>query len=183
MTSELASLAARVERLEKQCSCLKSELVTQKLVITDRDGTTRASMTVLEGDVPTLVLNDRDGKASIVFRVSKEGAGFHLVAPETNAAFEVTVSERGPDISLFDASGKQRVTLNVGPVLDELGAPQLIMHNANGTAGVVLSVIGGRGNINLADSANLDTAIRLQLDDEGPIIVCVRDGKVLWTTP
>lgn len=183
MTSDLALLAARVERLEKQYSGLKSELVTRKLVIADQDGQTRASMTILEGDVPTLVLNDAGGKASVVLRVSEGGPGIHLIAPQTNATLEVTVNEGGPEISLFDASGKQRMALSVRPLLQELAAPQLIMHNANGTAGVVLSVIGGRGNINLADSANTDTAIRLQLDGQGPIIVCVRDGRVLWTTP
>jgi hypothetical protein len=183
MPSDLDSLAARVEHLEKQHSHLKSELVTQKVVIADQNGKTRANMSVLEGDVPTLVLNDTDGKACVVLRLSKGGPGFHLIAPQTDAALEVTVNEGGPDISLFDASGKQRMVLSVRPVLQELAAPQLIMHNANGTPGVALSVIGGRGNINLADSANTDTAIRIQLDDQGPIIVCVRDGKVLWTTP
>jgi hypothetical protein len=183
MTSDLASLTARVERLEKQISRLQSELVTQKLIVADQDGKTRASMTVLEGDVPTLVLNDADGKACVVLRVGKESPGFHLIAPQTDATLQVTVDEGGPDISLFDASGKQRMGLSVRPVLQELAAPELVMYNANGTSGVVLSVIGGRGNLNLADSANADTAIRLQLDDQGPIIVCVRDGKVRWTTP
>jgi hypothetical protein len=183
MTSDLTALAARVERLEKQYSWLKSELVTQKLVIADKDGKTRASMAVLEGGVPTLVVNDGDGKASVVLRVSKAGPGFHLIAPQTNAALEVTTNDGGADISFFDASGKQRATLSVGPVLDELAAPQLVVRNVNGTAGVVLSVTGGRGNVNLADSANTDTAIRLQLDEEGPVIVCARDGKVVWKTP
>jgi hypothetical protein len=153
MTSDLASLAARVERLEKQYSLLKSELVTQKLVIADQDGKTRASVTVLKGDVPTLVLNDVDGKASVVLRVSKEGPALHLIASQTNAGLEVTVGDGGSDISLFDASGKLRAALNVvppaHPALQELGMPVLAMYNPNGTSSVALSVVGGRGGLNL----------------------------------
>jgi hypothetical protein len=182
MPSELDSLVARVEKLEKQYQWLKSEMATQKLVIADDDGRTRALLHLAEG-VPTLVLHDAVGKASMILRVGAEGPVIHLRAPETNAGLDLTLNDGGPEITLFDANGRQRLTVAVGPLLDELAAPQLIMHNANGTAGVVLSVIAGGGNLNLADSADTDTAIRLQIDDKGPIIVCAKHGKVIWTTP
>jgi hypothetical protein len=181
MTSDFSALAARVERLEQQYRWLKSEVVTEKFVLADSDGKTKASLGLVEG-VPTLIFFDASGKACVVLRVSAEGPALHLLASETDAGLELTAGEGGPDISLFDASGKLRAALKVTPALQELGAPILAMYNPN-AASVALTVVGGRGGLNLADSANLDTAIRLQLDDQGPIIVCVKDGKVLWTAP
>jgi len=181
-SSDLQSLAVRVERLEKQYRLLNSEVVTEKLALVDSDGQTRATLRMSEG-VPSLILYDENGNVRAILRVSAEGPALHLLASETRAGLELTVSEAGPDVSLFDASGKQRLSLNVFPFLDELGTPRLVMRNTNGTASIVLTAVVGRGSINLSDAANSDTAIRLQIDNEGPIVVCVRDGKVLWSAP
>jgi hypothetical protein len=186
MTSNLDDLTSRVERLEQRYRSLKSEVVTEKLVVADSEGKPKISLTLIEG-VPTLILFDANGKASVVLRVGAEGPALHLLASQTNAGLEVRAGDGGSDISLFDANGTQRATLNVvppaHPAIQELGIPTLVMSNPNGTASVALTVVGGRGGLNLADSANLDTAIRLQLDDKGPIIVCVKDGTVLATVP
>jgi hypothetical protein len=57
----LQSLVARVERLEKQYGWLKSEVVTEKFVLADSDGKTKASLGLASDGVPTLILFDANG--------------------------------------------------------------------------------------------------------------------------
>jgi hypothetical protein len=111
-TSEFESLVARVERLEKQYHWLKSETVTEKLVLVDTEGKTRATLR-MSGEAPSLILYDPDGNVCAILRVSAEGPALHLLDSKTKAALELRVGEAGPDVSLFDATGKLRLTLEV----------------------------------------------------------------------
>lgn len=187
MTSNLDALATRVTTLEEQYQRLKSEVVTKKLIVVDSDGKPKASLGLADNGLPTLILFGADGQMCAVLRVTADGTALDLLASQTDTRLQLAVVEEGSDISLFDASGTRRAALNVlpprHPALQELGIPKLVMNHPNGTSSVVLTVAGGRGGLNLADSANPDNAIRLQVDDSGPIIVCVRDNKVLFEAP
>jgi len=181
--SESESLAARVERLEKQYRWLNTEIATERLVLVDSDGTTRGTLRMTEG-VPSLILYDTGGNVRAILRVSDEGPALHLLNPKTGAAFELRVNESGPDLSLFDRNGKQRLALNVlGSPLDEAGSPSLLMREPDGTAAVVVTSPEGRGNINLSDASKHNTEIGLHVDRNGPILVCMNEGKMLWSAP
>ena len=88
--SDLQSLAARVERLEKQYHWLKSEVVTEKFVLVDADGKTRATLCTSEG-VPGLGLFDTNGNKRAFLRIGAEG----------------------PSFGLIDVDGKERLTLEL----------------------------------------------------------------------
>jgi hypothetical protein len=156
-TSDLHSLAARVERLEKQYDSLKSDIETEKLVLTDSDGGTRATLCMSDGG-PGLDLYDTNGKKRAFLRVSAEGPSLHL----------------------FDANGGKRLTLNV----DEVG-PNLALFNANGNPDVAVVTLDDGPSVNLSDPANADgnTCVRLQVDSNGPVLVSVKNGKMLWSAP
>ncbi len=70
--SDLESLAARVESLEKQNRSLKPEVVTEKPVLMDSDGETRATLCMSEGG-PGLNLYDANGKERLTLKVSEWG--------------------------------------------------------------------------------------------------------------
>jgi hypothetical protein len=59
------------------------------------------------------------------------------------------------------------------------------MRNANSTASVVVTTLDNGPSIALIDPANTDgnTSVRLQADNEGPSLLCVKDGKILWSAP
>lgn len=185
-TPDGESLVARVERLEKQYRWLNSEVVTEKIVLMDSDGKTRATLSVSEG-VPALSLYDTKGSIKAAMRLAPDGPSLLLLGSGSKASLELRVNETGSRQSLIDANGQERLTLEVsrGP-LDESdcgGWPCLLMHDTNGAATVVVASAGSSGSINLADAANSDTAIRLRIDGSGPRFVCLRDGKVLWSAP
>jgi hypothetical protein len=69
--SSLEGLANRVERLESQYHWLKSEVVTEKLVLVDADGKTRATLRMSEG-VPGLIVYDTNGNVCAILRVSAD---------------------------------------------------------------------------------------------------------------
>src|SRR5258708_386224 len=70
--SDFESLVARVERLETEYHWLNSEVVTERLVLVDAGGKTRATLRMSEG-VPGLILYDTEGKVCAILRVSAEG--------------------------------------------------------------------------------------------------------------
>jgi hypothetical protein len=181
-TSDLQSLLARVERLERQYHWLKSEVVTEKLVLVDGDGKTRATLRTTEG-VPSLILYDTDGNVRAILRVSEEGPSLNLLDSKTKAGLELTVGEAGPDASLFDANGKQRLTLEVARF--ESGVPRLSMSDPNGKASVVVSALEDSPAVCLFDAKNPDgnTSVQITIGCEGLSLVCVKEGKVLWTAP
>jgi hypothetical protein len=154
--SNLQTLADRVERLEEQYRSLKSEVVTEKFVLMDDDGKTRATLRMFEGG-PVLVLYDTNGKQ----RVS------------------VTARENVSAVALFDGNGKTRLTLDIVPVGS--GAPQLAMYNGNGTADVILMTVDDGPSIALTDPTDGNTGVRLKVGNEGPSLGCFKDGKVLWS--
>ena len=70
-TSDLQSLVACVEPLERQYHWLKSEIVTEKLVLVDADGKARATLCMSEGS-PGLDLYDTNGNKRAFLRVSRK---------------------------------------------------------------------------------------------------------------
>ena len=184
-TSDFQSLAARVERLENQYHWLKSEVVTERVVLVDADGRTRATLRMSEG-VPSLILYDTDGTVRAILRVSAEGPALHLLGSKTKAGLELTVGEAGPDVSLFDASGKRRLTLDVSRFLpDAPDAPGLMMCDPNGAPTLVLKSLENSPSVCLFDSSNPDgnTSVQIVMESEGPSLVCVKDGRELWSAP
>jgi hypothetical protein len=159
-TSDLQSLVARVERLETQYHWLKSEVVTEKLVLVDAAGKTRATLRMSEG-VPGLILYDTNGSVRAILRVSEEGPSLHLLDSKTKGGLELKVGEAGPDVSLFEADGKQRLSLEVTRF--ESGTPCLALHNANATASVAVTTLESGPSIGLFDPANADgnTSVRI----------------------
>jgi hypothetical protein len=133
--STLEALASRVERLEK----LKSEVVTEKIVLVDACGKTRATLRLTD-EVPSLILYDADGNVCAILRVSAEGPALHLLGSKTKAGLELTVFKDGPAVSLFDTNGKQRLTVNVAQSDSDI--PYLTMRYPNGTPAVVVSAAG-----------------------------------------
>jgi hypothetical protein len=178
----LEALANRVEKLERQYHGLKSEVATEKLVLVDADGKTRATLRTSEG-VPGLIFYDRDGSVRAILRAGDEGPALHLLDSKTKAGLELKVGDVGPDVSLFDASGNERLSLRVTPY--ESGTPGLSMRNANGMDTLTVTSLDNGPSINLSDPANADgnTIVRLTVDDEGPRLMCVREGKFLWFAP
>jgi len=184
---DFQSLAARVERLEKQYHWLKSEVATEKLVLVDAEGKTRASLCMPAG-VPSLVLHDPEGNVRAILRVSPEGPALHLLDAKTKAGLELTVGDSGPDVSLFDVNGKQRLTFDIaspGKSGYESGLPGLIMRDPNGTASVVVRALPHSPSVCLFDTRNTDgnTSIYIAMENEGPSVLCVKAGKVLWSVP
>lgn len=177
------SLAARVERLEKQYHWLKSEVATEKLVLVDADGKTRASLCMPDG-VPSLILHDAEGNVRAILRVSADGPSLHLLDSKTRTGLELTVGEDGPDVALFDANGKQRLTLKVNRF--ESGVPSLSMRDPNGAASVVVSAMEDFPGVCLFDAKNPDgnTSAQITIESDGrPSLLCVKAGKVLWSAP
>jgi hypothetical protein len=181
-TSDFQSLVARLEKLEQQYQWLKSEVATEKLDLVDVAGKTRATLRMSAG-VPSFILYDTNENVRAVLRVSEEGPSLHLLDSETKVGLELRVSEAGPDVSLFDANGKQRLTLQVTRF--ESGTPYLAMHNANAAHSVVVTTLDNGPSIALVDPANPDgnTSVRLQVDNEGPSLLCIKDGNILWSAP
>jgi flagellar biosynthesis/type III secretory pathway chaperone len=69
--SDFQSLADRVERLEEQYRSLKSEVETERLVLMDANGKTRAALRMFE-EGPQLALYDTDGNTCASLKVSPE---------------------------------------------------------------------------------------------------------------
>jgi hypothetical protein len=134
-TPDLQSLVARVESLEKQYRWLKSEVVTEKLVLTDADGKARATLRMFEGG-PVLGLYDADENNRVCLRVSAEGPFLRLFDAETKRGLELTVDEDGPGVSLFDAKGNTSVVVTVG----EQG-PVIILFDANGKPRLTMDIL------------------------------------------
>lgn len=202
--SSLETLTERVGQLERQYNSLKSEMVTQKLLLVDSDGKTRAALRMSEG-VPSLILYDTNMNVRAVLRVNDDGSALHLLDADTKLGLELRVSDSGPDVSLFDAEGKQRLTLAVTGY--ESGTPHLGMWNANGMSSVVVTTLDNGPSIALIDPANADgnTGVRLTVDtkegaslscykegkagvwlyadEKGPSLRCSKEGKVLWAAP
>ncbi len=180
--SSLEGLTNRVERLESQYHWLKSEVVTEKLVLVDADGKTRATLRMSEG-VPGLILYDTNGNVCAILRVSAEGPSLHLMDSKTKVALELKVGDAGTNVSLFDANGKQRLTLEVTRF--ESGVPSLSMRGPNGAPCVVVSALEDSPGVCLFDAKNPDgnTSVQITMGREGPSLVCVKDGKVLWSAP
>jgi hypothetical protein len=180
--SELQSLAARLERLEKQYHWLMSEVVTEKLALVDSDGKTRATLHMTE-EVPSLILYDSNGNVRAILRVSAEGPSLHLLDSRTKAGLELSVGEAGPDVSLFDANGKQRLSLDIAP--HESGLPGLTMRDPNGKPSVVARALENSPGVCLFDTKNPDgnTSVQITMGSEGPSLICVKEGKVLWSAP
>jgi hypothetical protein len=201
-TSDLQSLVARLERLESQYQWLKSEVVTEKLVLVDAEGKTRATLRMFEGE-PMLGLNDAEGTNRVCLRVSAKGPYLGLFDAKGNTSVVMTAGEHGPAAILYDANGKERLTLEITQF--ESGTPRLSMHNANGMASVVMTTVDDGPSVGLLDPANPDgnTSVRIQVNSkaahvrarwlgvppghyeepEGPSLLCVKDGKVLWSAP
>jgi len=181
-TPDLPSLLARVERLERQYHWLKSEVVTEKFALVDADGKTRATLRMSD-DVPSLNLYDTYGNVRAILRVSAEGTALHLADSETRAGLVLKVGEAGPDVSFFDANGKQRLTFDIAR--HESDMPGLIMLDPNGTLTVVVRALEDGPGVCLFDAKNPDgnTSVQITMGSEGPSLVCVKDGKVLWSTP
>jgi hypothetical protein len=177
---DFQSLAARVERLEKQYRWLKFEVVTEKIVLVDADGKTRASLCMPDG-VPSLILHDAEGNIRAVLRVSPEGPALHLLDAKTKAGLELTVGDSGPNVSLFDVNGKQRLSQEV----IESG-PGLKLVNENGKSAVALCALrDSPSTVALVDwtDATGNTSLWLTVDSHGPSLLCNKDGKVVWSTP
>jgi hypothetical protein len=173
----------RVERLERQYHRIRSELTTEKVVLVDADGKTRATLRMSEG-APGLILYDNDENVCAILRVSDEGPpALHLVHSKTKAGLELKVSDSGPDVSLFDASGKERLRLGVTTYAS--GTPYLGMLDPNGMQTLMVASLDNGPSINLSDPANADgnTVVRLQVDGDGPLLMCLKDGKFLWSAP
>jgi hypothetical protein len=58
---------------------------------------------------------------------------------KTKGGLELRVGEAGPDGSLFDANGKQRLTPEITRF--ESGTPYFVMLNANATASIVVTTL------------------------------------------
>jgi hypothetical protein len=182
LESSLEALANRVERLERQYHRIQSELTTEKVVLVDADGKTRATLRMSEGE-PGFILYDNDENVCAILRVSDEGPALHLVHSKTKAGLELKVSDSGPDVSLFDASGKERLRLGVTTYAS--GTPYLGMLDPNGMQTLMVTSLDNGPSINLSDPANANgnTVVRLQVDGDGPQLKCLKDGKFLWYAP
>lgn len=159
-----------MERLEKQYHWLKSEVVTEKLVLVDAEGKTRASLCMPDG-VPSLILHDGEGNVRAVLRVSPEGPALHLLDAKTKAGLELTVGDSGPNVSLFDVNGRQRLTQEV----IEAG-PGVKLLNENGRSAVALCALrDSASTVALVDwtDATGHTNLWLTVDSHGP---SPRDG-------
>ena len=151
-TPDFQSLAARVERLERQYHWLKSEVVTEKLVVVDSDGNAVATLGAV-GAETGLTFHDTRGNVRAFIKVSTEGPSLRLVAPQSNAALELTVGERGPRISLTDTEGRQRLSLDI--VHNDFfpsGSPALTLREPNGTAIVTATAVEDRPSVCLFES-------------------------------
>lgn len=155
-TSDLQSLTARVEKLEKQYR-LRSEVVTENLVLTDADGKRRATL-CMSADGPMISLFDANGEQRLTLWVGGDG----------------------PVIVFRDENGKERLAL----LVDGSG-PSLRMRNTNEMACAVVTTLEDGPSVALIDPANSDgnTSVQLMVDSDGPRLLCIKDGKVLWSAP
>jgi len=178
----LQSLAARVEMLEKQYRWLKSEVVTESFVLVDGNGKVRAALLMSEG-VPRLILRDTNGNDRAVLKVEADGPFFQLLDPKTKAGLALATHENGPVVCLIDTNGKRRLTLDISPF--ESGTPRLVMYNANEHPTVCVTACEDGPSVHLSDPANADgnTSVQVTMGSEGPSLVCVKEGKVLWSAP
>jgi hypothetical protein len=187
--STLEALANRIEELERQYQRLKAEVATEKLILVDATGRTRAALRMSDevpGGVPelALVLHDTNGNVCLILTVNAKGPSLYLLGSKKTASLELKVTDFGADISLFDENFRQRLALKVIP-WESGGVPSLSVRNANGTDTVTQASLDNGPSINLSDPANADgnTIVRLQVDDEGPRLQCLKDGKFLWSAP
>src|SRR5882672_6791106 len=106
--SDLESLVARVERLESQYRWFKSEVVTERVVLVDADGKTKATLCLSERG-PELDLYDEDGNRRAILGVSAEGPFLALYNAKTRERLELIVDKSGPGLGMLDADGNARV--------------------------------------------------------------------------
>ena len=143
----LEALANRLGALENQYHSFKSEVLTEKLVLLDAAGKTRATLRMSSG-VPSLILYDTNGEVRAILRVDDEGPALHLLDSKTKAGLELKVGESGPDVSLFDANGKQR--LDLAGTGFQSGTPYLSLLNADGMQTVTVTSLEEGPSINLS---------------------------------
>lgn len=115
--STLGPMTARAQSSAK-------EVRTTRFILEDENGTPRAELTVLKGDVG-LFLNDENGKPCVTFGVDKGGE---------------------PDLSLHDVNGKRRAWLFV-----DKDGPRLSLHDENGMPRVGLGVLKDKPRMGLTD--------------------------------
>ncbi|HEV1995208.1 MAG TPA: hypothetical protein VGR03_12840 [Candidatus Acidoferrum sp.] len=146
----------------------------------DANGNLRASLGV-SAEGPALRLWDAMTEQGLSLMVDKDGPVVCLREVKGNTGVMVTAGKVGPAICLSDANGKHRLILDVSPF--ESGTPGLTMRNANGMATVVVRTLEDGPSVGLFDPANEhgNTAVRLQVDSDGPSLRCLKDGKVLWS--
>jgi hypothetical protein len=133
--------------------------------------------------VPRLILRDTNGNDRVVLKVEADGPFLLLLDPKTKASLALATLEDGPVICFVDANGKRRLTLDISPF--ESGTPRLVMHDANGHPTVCVTTVENGPSVHLSDPANADgnTSVQITMGSEGPSLVCVKEGKVLWSAP
>lgn len=111
----------------------------------------------------------------------QDGSTVNLFDANGKPSFFVTILEHSRGLALCCADGKVRLTLNVS----ESGKPSLIMKDANGTHWLVVSVLKNSPGACLFDAKNPDgnTSVQITMGSGGPSLVCVKEGKVLWSAP
>jgi hypothetical protein len=174
---DFQSLMARVERLERQYDWFKSEVVTEKLVVVDAAGKTRATLCMYE-EGPGLGIYDTDGNRCAVLRVCAEGPSLRLVDRKTGQGLELMVLNDGPSVHLFDANGKPSVLVTI---LNHGGG--LTLYGPDVKARLILDVSeSGKSSLTMKD-ANGGVVVKLAPESDGPCLLFRKHGKMSWSAP
>lgn len=136
-------------------------------------------------DGPGILLLDADGKPRVHLAVLPSvGNSLEMIDGNGTMRLDLSVSPSGePRFNLRDGNGRNRLTLDVPSGKSRsLG---LIIRDPNGTAIVNVGEAGDSPFVCLFDPKNPDgnTSVQFAMENGVPSLVCVKEGKVLWSAP
>ena len=153
-----------------------------KLILFDKDGTSRAALSLVPSGSPFLTLADRDGRPRAALTVLPDGSPILTFSDATiTERIEIRLRDEGvPDLRLYEKDGK---TLS-GRLTTVSGSPSLALFRS-GKARVLLTITAdGSPGLRLTDpDGNARALLAAKADGVPGLWLSDKDGKVVWTVP
>ena len=164
--------------MDKQYHLLKSEFVTQKIILVDQAGKPRAALCSVKEE-PSLFFYDEAGKARAQLLSSSQGTCLRLLNTAGRPVAEFSEDEVGPRVALFDPAGNTRVCLCV----TESGSFTYLF-GPDGKQHLRLEIYSSGGaTLSMRDFKG-DPSVLLATDKEGgPIAAFFKDDAIIWSMP
>jgi len=174
----LESVVQRLDDLEKRYHSLKSEVVTEKLVLVDSASEPRAALYTINEE-PSLTFYDETGNARAQLVASAQGTCLRLLNSSGQSVAELMEDKDGPRMALFDPDGNNRVSLCVR----ENGSFAYLF-GPDGKQHLRLELFSAGGAaLNMKDNRGEPSVVLATDNERGPIVAFFKDDDVVWSIP